>query len=141
MAPSSTPVIRDPTASARAEGGPFFFRSVEDTIRVVNRTALTMLGGFEDFQANINTPQTGEYVVGPTVQEMLAMLRGHGVERYQLSDSIAADTWVLQQIVASAWPRTLEKDAKARFVLNAEPVVTGCVLIDKQREVSLVYCP
>ena len=53
------------------------------------------------------------------------MLRGHGVERYQVSDSIAANSWVLQQIVASAWPRTLERDAKARFVLNAEPVTTG----------------
>ena len=117
-----------------------FYRSVEGSIRYLDRTAITMLGRFGAFQANINSPQTGEYVLGPTVEEMLAMLRGHGVERYQLSDSIAANSWVLQQIVASAWPRKLEPDAKARFVLNAEPATPSCILIDKQAEVSLVYC-
>jgi hypothetical protein len=118
-----------------------FFRSVGETIRDLNRTALSIPGRFEAFQANINTPRAGEYVLPTPVQEMLTMLRGHGVERYQLSDSIAADSWNLQQIVASAWPRKLEKDAKATFVLNAEPPIPGCTLIDKQRQVSLVYCP
>ena len=119
-----------------------FLGSVETTIRDLNRTALGILGGLEAFQADINNPRTGEEQVLPVrVREMLTMLRGHGVERYQIADSIAADAWTFQQIVASAWPRKLEKDAKARFVLNGEPVMPSCLLIDKQREVSLVYCP
>ena len=72
---------------------------------------------------------------------MLTMLRGHEVERYQLSNSIAGDEWVAQQIVATAWPRKLENGAKAEFVLNGEPLGSSCRLIEKQREVSLVYCP
>ena len=122
-------------------GQQLFFRAVETTIRDLHRTAIRALGRFEAFQADINNPHTDESVLPTRVQEMLTMLRGHGLERYQLSDSIAGDTWVMQQIVASAWPRKLEKDAKAGFVLNGEPVIPGCLLIDKQREVSLVYCP
>ena len=57
------------------------------------------------------------------------------------SESIEADSWGFQQIVTSAWPRKLEKEAKAEFVLNGEPVLSSCQLVDKQREVSLVYCP
>jgi hypothetical protein len=72
---------------------------------------------------------------------MLAMLRGHGVEQYRVSVPIAEDAWGYQQIVASAWPRKLEREAKARFILNTEPVTPGCHLIEKQSEVSLVYCP
>jgi hypothetical protein len=69
------------------------------------------------------------------------MLRGHGVQQYRVSVSIAGDAWEYQQIVASAWPRRLEKEAKALFVLNAEPITPGCHVIEKQKEVSFVYCP
>ena len=122
------------------DGGELF-RSVDATVRDLNRTALAMLAGFDTFQANVNTPQTGEYVLGARVEEMLAMLRRHEVRRYQISDSIAENAWVSQQIVASAWPRQREADAKARFVLNGEPPIPACELIDRQTDVSLVYCP
>ena len=118
-----------------------FFKAVEGTIRTLNGTATTMLGRFEAFQADINNPQTDESILPDSVREMLSMLRRHDVDRYQLSDSIVANPWVFQQTVASAWPRKLEKDAKARFVLSGEPVIPNCQLIEKQREVSLVYCP
>ena len=74
-------------------------------------------------------------------REMLTLLRGHEVERYQLSNSIAADVLSVQQIVVSAWPSRLEPSAKARLVLNAEPEIPGCTLIDRQADVSLVHCP
>ena len=118
-----------------------FFKSIEGSIRHLNGTAITMLSRVGAFQADMNNPQSDESILPVRVQDMMTMLRGHGVERYQLSDSIVADLWVFQQTVASAWPRKLEKDAKARFVLNGEPVAPSCQLIDKQREVSLVYCP
>jgi len=118
-----------------------FFTSAEATVRDLDRSVVTSLGRFRAFQADLNTAQAGEDVLPSTVREMLTMLRGHGVERYQLSDSVAHDAWGFQQIVASAWPRKLEKDAKARFVLNTEPPIPGCVVIEKQRQVSLVHCP
>jgi hypothetical protein len=121
--------------------GPPFVRSVATTILELNRTTVRMLGRFAAFQADIATPQSGEFVLPNRVQDMLAMLRAHGVKRYQLSPAIAADAWDLQQIVVSSWPRKLEPDANARFLLNHEPLTPGCVLVDRRREVSLVYCP
>jgi len=119
-----------------------FFTSVQATMKYLNSTVGTSLGRFEAFQAEINTAQAGEYVLSPhQVREMLAMLRAHGVERYQLSDAVARDPWWVQQIVVSSWPRKREKDAKARLVLNTEPLMSGCLVIEKQSEVSLVHCP
>ena len=123
-----------------AVGGPFF-RSVENTFRVLNETAIKTVAGYSTFRTNLDTPQTGEYVLGSRVEEMLAMLRSHGLQEYRVSAAIAENSWVLQQIVASGWPRKLEKDAKRTFVLNTEPALPGCSVIDRQREVSLVYCP
>lgn len=117
------------------------FQAVETTARHLNSTAIRVLGSFRAFQVDINNPQTGEHVLPLRVQEMLKMLRRHGVQQYRVSVSIAEDAWGFQQIVASAWPRKLEKEARTGFVLNAEPITPGCNLIEKQREVSLVYCP
>ena len=123
-----------------AVGGPFF-RSIENTFRVLNETAIKTVAGYSAFRTNLDTPQTGEYVLGSRVEEMLAMLRRHAVQEYRVSAAIAENSWVLQQIVASGWPRKLELDAKRIFVLNTEPALPGCSVIDRQREVSLVYCP
>lgn len=118
------------------------YRCVATTVRDLSTAAVKTAGHFGAFQAAIDTPGAGEYVLPDRVQEMVAILRGpgRGVKRYQLSDAIAANGWVLQQMVASAWPRKLERDAKARFILNEEPVPPGCSVMDRQREVSLVYC-
>ena len=121
--------------------GGTFFRSVENTFLVLNETAIRTVAGYAVFRDNLETPQTGEQVLGSRVEEMLAMLRGHGVQKYRVSAAIAENSWVLQQIVASGWPRKLEPDAKPTFVLNTEPPLPGCSVIDRQREVSLVYCP
>ena len=118
-----------------------FFTSAGATVRDLDSSVVTSLGRFRAFQADLDTAQAGEDVLPSMVREMLTMLRGHGVARYQLSDSVARDGWRFQQMVASAWPSKLEKDAEARFVLNTEPVMPGCVVIEKQRQVSLVHCP
>jgi hypothetical protein len=122
-------------------GHQYFSQAVVATIRDLNRAATSALVRFDAFQADINNPQTGEHVLPVRVQEMLAMLRSRGVQQYRLSVSIVDDAWGYQQIVVSAWPRRLEKAAKAEFVLNVEPIVPECRLIEKQSEVSLVYCP
>lgn len=118
-----------------------FYAAVLATFRDVNTTAVRVLKRFDAFQADIAGAEAGEYVLPSKVREMAAMLRRHGVKQYQVSDSIASDAWVLQQIVASAWPRRLEKDARGRFFLNGEPIPPACIPVDRLREVSLVYCP
>ena len=118
-----------------------FYQAVGRTSRDLNVAVARGVTEFGAFHANLNTPLSGEYVLPASVLEMLAMLRTHGIERYQISDTIAADAWVAQQIVVSAWPRKLERDARARFVHNAEPVPAACRLIEKRREVTLVHCP
>jgi hypothetical protein len=118
-----------------------FYRSVVSTIRDVHRSAAKAVGAPTVFQANLNTPRAGEEVLPVSVREMVAMLEAHNVERYALSDRVAANVWVYQQIVASAWPRRLERDAKARFVHIAEPATPGCSQIESRTEVSLVHCP
>jgi hypothetical protein len=118
-----------------------FFRSVVSTIRDVHRSAANALGAPAVFQANLNTPRAGEEVLPVSVREMVAMLEAYKVERYALSDRVAENAWVYQQIVASAWPRRLERDAKAKFLRKAEPGTPGCSLIESRTEVSLVHCP
>lgn len=115
--------------------------AITSTIQELNVSTKNALRRFRAFQTDVNTPQSGEQVLPGRVQAMLALLRRHGVKQFQISGSIAADEWVYQQIVASAWPRKLEKDAKARFLLNPEPIGLGCVLVDKQGNLSFVYCP
>jgi hypothetical protein len=118
-----------------------FYRAVATTVGDVNGTALASLRSLAAFQSRLNQPRTGEDVLPRSVREMLAMLRSHDVNRYRISDAISADSWVFQQIVASAWPRKLDPDSNAGFILNSEQPASGCRLVDRQTEVSLVYCP
>jgi hypothetical protein len=123
--------------------GPLLFKSIAITFADLHKTAVTTVRRIQAFQSDLNTPGSGEHVLPLAVQDTLAILRGRGraVKTYQLSESLTADEWVLQQMIASVWPRKLEKGAMARFVLNTDPVVPGCTVIDKRSTVSLVYCP
>lgn len=123
--------------------GPSFGKSIWLTLRDLNRNALVTLEQHAAFRSNLATPGSGEYVLPWQVQQALAILRGRGrsVKRYELSPSLKADDWVLQQFVVATWPRRLEADATARFVLNSDPVEPGCTLVDRKKDVSLVYCP
>jgi PA14 domain len=118
-----------------------FFRSVVSTIRDVHKSAANALAAPAVFQANLNTPRAGEEVLPVSVREVVAMLETHELERYALSDRVAANVGVYQQVVASAWPRRLERQAKMRFLRNVEPNTPGCSLIESRTEVSLVHCP
>jgi hypothetical protein len=118
-----------------------FYQSVAETLRDLNRTARgVVFGDFRTFRDNINRSQPTEDVLPGRVQEVMAIIRKRGIERYDISDSIAADDWVRQQIIASAWPRKREKSARSRFLLKSEPVAPECRLVDGLSEVSLVEC-
>jgi hypothetical protein len=92
------------------------------------------------FQANLVRPLAGEEAIGPAAQQATALLRAHGVEQYELSNGLARDDWAYQQIVAAGWPSRRVADAHLRVALNTEPT-TGCATVERQRDVSLVYCP
>jgi hypothetical protein len=115
-------------------------RSVAATLTDVARAVGRVFEHPRSFQSNLSVPLAGEEVVGPTVQQAVGMLRAKGVDRYQLSSAIAGNDWVYEQIVASAWPRRRERDAHVRVILNTEPT-TGCELMSRDTDVSLVYCP
>ena len=123
--------------------GPSFGKSIWFTARDLNETAAGTLARYSDFQADVNTPGSGEYVLPVWVQDALVILRGRGraVKRYDVSPSFYANDWVYQQMVVAAWPRTLVRGATARFVLKGDPVERGCTVVDSHRDVSLVYCP
>jgi PA14 domain len=126
-----------------AGGDPTFYRSLEITVRNFGRSSGKLFaGGFRDFQANVNTPRAGEDLVLPNaVQEMLAIVRHYELQRYEISEGLAANPWVTQQIVASAWPSKRQNDAAWRFVLNVEPALSDCIVTERRTEVTLVHCP
>jgi len=117
-----------------------FYRTVELTLVDLGRSLRGALQDPHAFQANLAIPLAGEENAGPAAQQAVNMLRARRVDRYQLSDAIAANDWVYEQIVASAWPRKREADARVRVGLNTEST-TGCELLSRDRDVSLVYCP
>jgi hypothetical protein len=123
--------------------GPSFAKSIWLTFRDLNKNAVATIGRYRAFQSDLTTPGSGEHVLPTQVQEALAIVRGRGraVKRYELSPSLREDDWVFQQFVVALWPRRLEDHATARFVLNRDPAEGGWTLIDRQQDVSLVYCP
>jgi hypothetical protein len=119
-------------------GSPLF-RSVDATVRDLARAIGHAAIDPRGFQANLVVPLSGEEVIGPMAEEAVTMLRGRSVDRYELSQGVAASDWTYQQIVATAWPRKREAAAHVRVVLSTEP--TACQLLQQGRYVSLVYCP
>jgi hypothetical protein len=137
----SVAILMAPWPGAGGNGS--FYRSLQTTFRGLGQSAGNVLaGGFRDFQTNVNTPRAGEDRVLPSaVQEMLAIVRSQELERYEISEGLAANPWVTQQLVASAWPSKRQNDAAWRFVLNEEPALAGCTLTERRTEVTLVHCP
>ena len=116
--------------------------TVTETTRLLRLATATSLSQFDRFQANLNTAHAGEAEVVPErVLTMVTLLDRYGIAHYGLSDGMAANNWVYQQMVASAWPRRLEPTAPDRFLLAGEPVPNGCRPIEQRSEVHLVRCP
>jgi PA14 domain-containing protein len=124
------------------EGGldTHFFRGIELTVTDLHRTTALMLSRRDAFQSDLETPGSGDFVLPDRVREVSAMLARHDIQRFRISDTIAGNAWVLQQTVATAWPRRLEPNADALFVLNDEPIPSSCSLVESRTEVSLVHC-
>jgi len=122
-------------------GPPLFVTAVTARIRDLNVIASGALRQFSTLQHHVGTPHAGEEVLPDRVLAMVAMLDAAHVRQYQLSAAIAADAWVFQQMVATAWPRTLEPTAHDRFVLETDSVPPRCRRVDHNKDVWLVACP
>lgn len=123
----------------RPEGG--LLRAAAGTTRELHDATFRSLHHLETFRANLDIPRAGEQQALPGVAlEVMAMLDRHGLATYRLSESLSSNDWVLQQIVASAWPRRFEPAASALFVGNGDAVDARCRMVEQGREVSLVSC-
>jgi PA14 domain len=122
-----------------------FFKSVGLTVIELGGSLDRLRHHPRRFQSNLSVPLAGEDEgVGPHVEQAVNLLRMAGIDRYQLSPPIAANEWLYEQIVASAWPRRREPDAHVRVVLNYELSAgppAGCEVLGRDRSISLVHCP
>lgn len=122
------------------EGG--LYRAVVETTGELHAAVFGGLRNLPLFRSNLNTPRAGERAVLPgAAVEVVAMLDAHGLSTYRLSPSMYGNNWLIQQVVASAWPRKLEPDAHALFIWNDDGIPAGCTLRDRATEVRLVACP
>ncbi len=118
------------------------WRAVFLTVRDYQIPALRQLLELSQFQANIATPGAGEHVVKPEARTMVRLLERHGLTRYRLSPLLADNnSFITQQVVASAWPRRLEVTADALFLTEAEPVPAGCKVTASLEGILLARCP
>jgi hypothetical protein len=99
------------------------------------------LTDFKSFDMNLTTPHIGEHMLPSSVQEMLALLRSHQVDSYQISGKIMKNTLLHQRIVESAWPRKMSAKSNYKIIFISEfDNSSGCREIDRKKEVALVFC-
>ncbi len=94
--------------------------------------------------AEAMTPQGGERVLPPEVQEAIALLRSHGVDRYRASDRLAH--WDRspdnQRLVEGAWPiRPADGDTPWYLAFADETLPAQCSLVERRDEFVLARCP
>jgi hypothetical protein len=95
------------------------------------------------FRSNLATPQAGEHILPPSVQEMLRLLRNQNVAFYRVSERIksAEGGLLYQRIVESAWPRKISPECHHEFVFISElERFPKCKEVGRGKEVALVLC-
>jgi hypothetical protein len=98
---------------------------------------------FQSFQTNLKTPHAGENILPSAVQEMLAFLRIHQLDSYQISEQIRNEKNVLiyQRIVESAWPRRTDLKSNYKLILvNELDDYSDCEVKERGKEAALVFC-
>ncbi len=87
------------------------------------------------------TPLGGERVLPLPVQQMIALLRSHQVERYRASPRIYSDYRYEQRILEGAWPIRRVLEAPWYLALADEVLPAGCQAVDRREDVILARCP
>jgi hypothetical protein len=91
--------------------------------------------------AEIGQPRGGERMLPLPVQDMLTLLRGHGVAGYRVSPRIAHEPLISQRIVEGAWPIRPDPAAPWYLAFAAEGLPVGCQSLDRRMDVVLARCP
>jgi hypothetical protein len=91
--------------------------------------------------AEVDEPRGGERMLPPPVQDMLMLLRGHGVSAYRVSPGIARDPLISQRVVEGAWPIRPDGGASWYLAFAGEGRPAGCQLLDGRKNVVLARCP
>jgi hypothetical protein len=116
------------------------WRAMFVTVRDYQVPALQQLLEWSRFQANIVTPGAGEHVLPAEVRTIIRLLERNAVTRYRLSPRLADNSFLAQQVVASAWPRRLELTADALFLAETELVPAGCKVTASLEGILLARC-
>jgi hypothetical protein len=124
------------------QSGYQLWSSITSTARELHVASFESVRRIGAFSADLNTPRAGEpQAIPETALEVAALLERHGLQHYRLSPAIRDNGWALQQVIATAWPKTLEPDAEALFLWDEDRMPGGCTFIDRAKEVTLVRCP
>jgi len=104
---------------------------------------MALVNNYGQFQTNLATPGSGLDILPSQVQEMRDILQDNPqIVRYQLSQQLKADEFILQRSVETIWPKTLDSAAKGVFILCSElEQYDQCVEVDRGKEIALVECP
>ena len=114
---------------------------IVETIGKLFRCTFFAITDIRSFQLNLTTPRTGEHILPPAVQEMLALLRRHQIISYNISGKIMNDPTLHQRIVESAWPRRMSPESNYKFIFISElDNSSNCIEIERRKEVALVFC-
>lgn len=107
------------------------------------RSTFYAVTDIQSFRVKLKTPHAGEYVLPAAVQEMLALLRTHHLDSYQISAQMekAENGEIYQRIVESAWPRRISPKSNNKFIFISE-LNDASICVEKHRgkEVALVLC-
>ena len=120
-----------------------FYLQIMHTWSILVKASMALVNNFGQFQTNLATPGSGLDILPSQVQEMRDILQDNPqIVRYQLSQQLKADEFILQRSVETIWPKTLDSAAKGVFILCSElEQYDQCVEVDRGKEIALVECP
>jgi hypothetical protein len=104
----------------------------------------TNLGAAQRLQftvTNILNPNSGRDVLPGKVQQILSLLGKNHIPSYRLSDQLAQDESIYQRIIETAWP--IKKDETSFYLFCSIEEIKdypGCEVMDKRKEIALVFC-
>jgi hypothetical protein len=117
------------------------YSPVLETWANLRRSNLDAIQSPRQTLTKIFTPNAGQEVLPPQVQQMLSLLKANRITSYQLSDQLNSDPLTNQRITEASWP--IKKDPKAYYLLrylNETIKQPSCITIDKRKEIALDYC-
>jgi glycosyltransferase 2 family protein len=83
------------------------------------------------------TPHSDEYVLSPSVRDMLTLLRRHDIQEFALSPQIWADLYLPLSIAESAFPKRMMPTAYYMLAMAGEKLSAKCRPVAFERGFSL----